>query len=79
LGGVAAAQGQWERAARLMGAGEVLREGIGSIMPPQYRSLYDQAVTAVRTALGEAAFIAAKQTGRTMLLAHAIAEALREE
>jgi hypothetical protein len=41
-------QGEHGRAARLFGAGEALREGIGASVPPFYLVDYDRSVDAAR-------------------------------
>jgi len=84
LGAVVAAQGaegaplagaRW--AARLWGAAETLRQHSGAPMPPVYRTDYEQAVVAARTALGEEAFATAWNEGRTMPLEQVITAALQ--
>jgi predicted ATPase/uncharacterized protein HemY len=78
LGSLAAleqAVGEPERAARLWGAAEALREAIGIPMPPNEREAYDQAVTAARTALGADAFAGAWAAGRAMTAESAAAYA----
>lgn len=76
LAGVACAQGQQERAARLFGAVEVLREALHAPMPPAARPDYEGQVATVRAALGESAFAAAWAKGRAMPMEQAISEAL---
>jgi hypothetical protein len=68
LAGVAVAQRQLERAARLLGAAETLRESTGAPLSPGERVRYDRDVSAVRAGLGEAAFAAARATGKAMPL-----------
>jgi hypothetical protein len=75
---LSAAQKQPQRAARLFGAAEVLREGVGS-----HRSLtdypgYEHTVTAIRALLGEPSFAATWAEGRAMSLKEACAYALEE-
>ncbi len=70
------ARGQPFRAARLLGAAEALREAIGVKLPPVDRPAHDRLVATVRASLGEAAFRAAWEDGRTMALDDAIACAL---
>ena len=77
VGIVAAAVGQAERAARLLGAAEAQRDRLGL----RYRVREDQvalehAVAATRAALGEPAFATAWAAGRSLTPAQAIAEAL---
>ena len=73
LAGVSATRGEFRRAAQLWGAAEALREGIASPLPPTFRADYEQAVAATRAELGEEAFAAAWQEGRTMPLEQASA------
>jgi predicted ATPase/transcriptional regulator with XRE-family HTH domain len=60
LAGLAAAEGQYERAAELAGAREALREIIGVALPPMHQAAYEQTLAAVRAALTPAAFDAAR-------------------
>ena len=76
---MAAGQRQPERAARLFGAAEGLREVMGAPLPPADRAGRDRSVAAVRSALGEEAFAAAWAEGRAMSLEAAVAFALAEE
>jgi predicted ATPase/class 3 adenylate cyclase len=78
LAALAVAQAQPERAARLLGAAEALREVIGAPLPPADRAGHDRSVPAVRTALGEQAFATAWAEGRAMSLDEAVAFALEE-
>jgi non-specific serine/threonine protein kinase len=75
LASVAALTRRFERAARLFGAAEALREVIGA-PTPRYHARYDRAVANVRAGLGDAAFAANWEAGRTLPLAEAVAEAL---
>jgi hypothetical protein len=61
---VAVAQGHLERAARLLGAAETLREAIGAPLSPRERVWYDHDVSAVRAGLGEADFVEAWAAGK---------------
>src|SRR5205807_9482260 len=72
LAAVAVAQAQCERAARLFGAAEGLREAMGAPLPPADRAEHDRSVAAVRAALVEEAFAAAWAAGRAMPLEEAI-------
>jgi tetratricopeptide (TPR) repeat protein len=65
-------------AARLLGAAHALREAIGAPLPPSDRAEYDDDVRAVRTALGDRAFTALWDEGRTMDLEQTIACALED-
>jgi predicted ATPase len=60
------ALGQPERAGRLGGAAEALREALGLPLQPEQRVGHDPAVQAMRAALGEAMFAAAWAEGRTL-------------
>jgi predicted ATPase/DNA-binding CsgD family transcriptional regulator len=73
LAGVRAAQGELPQSARLWGAAEALRQAIGAPIPPVYRPVYERTVTAARVQLGEKAFAAAWEEGRTMALEHVLA------
>jgi DNA-binding CsgD family transcriptional regulator/tetratricopeptide (TPR) repeat protein len=68
LAEVTATQGELPWAARLWGAAEALRDGMGTPIPPIYRADYERSVTAARVQLGEQAFAAAWAQGRTMTL-----------
>jgi tetratricopeptide (TPR) repeat protein len=76
LAGVAGATGQWERAARLLGAAHTLLSSPG--IPPGGvdRDEVDRAVAAARAHLDEPAFAAAWAAGRAMPPEQAIAESL---
>ncbi len=76
MAGLAAAQDELERAARLWGVAEALREAIGAPLPPDERPDYEREVAAVRARLGEAAFAAAWQEGRALSFEKALALAL---
>lgn len=71
----AAAWGQPERAARLLGAAEVARErfGLGVDLPAE-RAAHERANSLVRAALGDEELRAAWAAGRRLTLAMAIAE-----
>jgi DNA-binding NarL/FixJ family response regulator len=66
LASAVAAQGNHAWAAHLWGAAEALREAIGTPLPPVEHVLYQRAVAAARTQLGEHAFATAWAEGRTM-------------
>jgi non-specific serine/threonine protein kinase len=79
IGAIAAALGQPERAARLLGANDMLHE-ISRVAQMRTAGLgYEQAVTRARAQLGESAFDAAWATGRAYSIEDAIAEALAIE
>jgi len=64
-----AAHGRPEVAAVLLGGAERLRETIGVPVPPSARRVYQQALAAAQSALGEAAFAATRAGGRSLSLA----------
>jgi predicted ATPase/class 3 adenylate cyclase len=72
LAGVAVATGDPEGAARLFGAGEVLREAIGAPMPAYFRRLYERDLAETRARLDEQRFATALHEGRTMSPVNAI-------
>jgi predicted ATPase/class 3 adenylate cyclase len=78
LAAIASLFGQLERAARLLGAAAALRETIGTPQPKVERQDTEEAVAAVRAALGEEAWAAAHAAGQALTLEEAIAEALEE-
>jgi predicted ATPase/class 3 adenylate cyclase len=72
LAAVAAARAQLERAAQLWGAAEVLREVIGSPLPPADRARYDRLMVEARKLADPAKWQAAWDAGRQMRLEQAI-------
>jgi predicted ATPase len=66
IGAIAAEQGDANRAARLCGAANRLREELGTTLPPFERELNERALDAVHRELGEAAYAAAWAEGRAM-------------
>jgi predicted ATPase/class 3 adenylate cyclase/tetratricopeptide (TPR) repeat protein len=66
LADVATAQGEFTRAARLLGTAGALRAARGTPLPPVDRAVYERSVAAARTHLGRQAFAAAWAEGRTM-------------
>jgi hypothetical protein len=66
LARVVATQGEPARSVRLWGRAEALRDAIGAPLQPIERADYEQAVAAVRTLLGESAFVAAWTQGGAM-------------
>lgn len=75
LGRIAAQTYHFERAARLFGAAEALREAVGASIP-RHHSRLDQAVARVRIRLGDDAFAEAWAAGRALPLHQAVTEAL---
>jgi non-specific serine/threonine protein kinase len=63
---VAAAEGESERAARLLGAAARLREAIGAPVHPVDRSDHERAVAASQSALGPGGYAAAWASGEAM-------------
>jgi len=76
---LAASQNQSARAGRLWGAAEALRETVGVPLHESDRERYDQEVSGVREALGEAAFAGAWAVGRAMTWGQVVALALKED
>ena len=74
--GVAVAEDQLERAARLLGAAEVLLGTIGIPLEHPDQVEFESRVKATRAALGDAAFATAWAEGRAMTLEQAIEYAL---
>jgi tetratricopeptide (TPR) repeat protein len=68
-----------ERAAKLWGAAEVLRNSLGLPLPPNERPEYDRSVAGVREALGQEAFMKAWAAGQEMPMEEAIRYALEPE
>jgi hypothetical protein len=68
LAGVAAAQGAFRWAAQLWGAAEAQRERTAYPLPPIDRPIHERAVASIRTQLGEQAFAATWQEGRSIKL-----------
>jgi hypothetical protein len=73
LAAVVAVQGALPWAARLWGAAETLRDGMGTPIPPAYRADYERSVASARSQLGEQAFAAAWEEGRAMTLEQVLA------
>jgi trimethylamine:corrinoid methyltransferase-like protein len=62
----------------LWAAAAALRAAIGAPLPPIEQAGYEQAITTVRARLGEQAFAAAWDEGRTMSVEQVITEVLRK-
>ena len=73
---LASAQGQVARAAQLLGAAAGLRATIGAPRSPGERAPYERLVAGLHARLDDAIFTAAWESGRTMSLEQAIADAL---
>jgi predicted ATPase/DNA-binding SARP family transcriptional activator len=78
LAAVNRAQGQPQRAVRLLGAAEALRERVGLLRPPREQAHYDLIVAAGHARLGAEAFAAAWAEGRALSLDQAVAYAMQE-
>jgi predicted ATPase/class 3 adenylate cyclase len=76
---LAVAEGQPERAARLLGAAVALRESAGGDMLPAEREEYDRAVETLRAALPASAFATAWDAGRALDMNAAVDYALGTE
>jgi non-specific serine/threonine protein kinase len=76
--GLAAADGQPGRAARLFGAAEALRTAFGAPVPPADRAEHERDGAAARAALGDQPFAAAWAAGQAMTLEQAVECALAE-
>jgi non-specific serine/threonine protein kinase len=76
FGAVAVAQGQAERAGRLLAAVASMLEELGHRLPPGFQAWYDETVALARTALGEEAFAVAWAEGRAMPLEQVLEYAL---
>jgi len=78
LAAVVVVQGQARLGVQLWGAVEMLREGSGiRPTPPAMSLFYEQVMANTRASLGEEAFVAAWNEGRTMPLDEVINEVLR--
>jgi tetratricopeptide (TPR) repeat protein len=77
LGKIAVMQNDFERAARLFGAAEAMREKMGTPIPPVMRGEYDQHVQILREKIGTT-FETVRNEGRALTLEQATALALEE-
>jgi predicted ATPase/class 3 adenylate cyclase/Tfp pilus assembly protein PilF len=78
LASVALHQGRVERAARLWGAAEALREATGAPISPSFLADHNRTVAAARAQLDEAAWQAAWAEGRAMTMEQAITYSLED-
>ena len=78
IAGTARARGAPERAARLFGTAESLRETLAAPLPPVECANHEASLSATRIALDTAAFEKALASGRAMGLGEAVAEAGRD-
>jgi non-specific serine/threonine protein kinase len=76
LAEIAAARGQAQRAARLLGAVTELRRSAAVPRAARLRNAYEEAEVLTRRALGDAAFAAAQLDGATLTTERAVAEAI---
>jgi hypothetical protein len=76
---LASAQNQMGRATRLFGAAESLYIPLRFEMSAKERAEHDQSISAARATLGEEAYTAAWEEGKTMTLEQAVEFALRED
>jgi predicted ATPase/DNA-binding CsgD family transcriptional regulator len=76
LAALAAASRQPERAARLFGAAEAMREAIAVPLALPERAVFEAAIARARAGLPEVAFAAAWAAGRALSLEDAVGEAL---
>jgi hypothetical protein len=79
MAGLAGARARYARAARLFGAAETLRRGIGLPVPPNAEAGYRRDLEVVRVALGEGDLERFRSEGREMTLDAAISYALSPE
>jgi predicted ATPase/DNA-binding SARP family transcriptional activator/DNA-binding CsgD family transcriptional regulator len=79
MAGGAGAQGLAQRAARLWGAAEAMREAIGVPLQPEDRKLLDPYVAQARSSLGEVAWQTTLAEGRAMMPEQAIEYSLSAE
>jgi tetratricopeptide (TPR) repeat protein len=78
LAAVDTSDAQPERAARLFGAAEALREAIGTPVPPADRGELERQVADARAALGDDRFAAAWAAGRVLTPEQAVALAFEQ-
>jgi hypothetical protein len=78
MAGVAAGLGEWQRAARLLGATAGLLESMGGVLDPDWQADVDRYEAATRSTLGEEAFAEAWAEGQAMSLEQAVEYALHE-
>jgi hypothetical protein len=79
LAGVAARQGRPERAARLWGVAEALRETMGAPLSPADRPGYERMVADARGQLDQTAWSAAWTAGWALTLEQALNEAASDQ
>jgi hypothetical protein len=79
LGAVATGLRHYSRAVRLWGAAEVIRAAMGIVGGRAELRLYEQALSAARTAVDEAAFRDAWEAGGRMTVEEAVVYALEAD
>lgn len=79
LAAVAGRLGKLERAYRLYGAAEALRDSIGSPLPPTDVTLHSSTIASLKSGPSEDARTAEWEAGRAMHIEQAVAYALSEE
>jgi predicted ATPase/Tfp pilus assembly protein PilF len=77
LAAASVTRGDWERAARMFGAAEALRDSTGNPIPAANVADYEQHVAAVREGLGEEVFADSWSSGRAMAVQQAVAYAVQ--
>jgi tetratricopeptide (TPR) repeat protein len=75
LAAIASDREQFSLAARLFGGVSALRETLGAPVAPAEQARHEREVAAIRAGLGEDAFVAAWEAGRTLPLEQIIAKA----
>ena len=76
LAALACSEGRHERAARIFGAAEALREALAAPMPPGQRLEHETHLVVILSALGEAPYALALETGRGLAFEAAVDYAL---
>ncbi len=79
LAETAAAGGSFERAARLFGGADALRDGTGTPLPPCERPDHERGVAAARAGMGHEAFTIEHARGRAVTLDATLARATEPE
>lgn len=77
LGGLATETEGWNEAARLLAAGQALRDAMGYVRFPRDRERFDVDIAAARAAMGDEAFDVAFAAGAALSMEEAIAYARR--
>jgi DNA-binding CsgD family transcriptional regulator len=72
--GVAAARGQADAAARLLGAAEAISTTVGAPFAPSDRPVYDRSTAALTAALGAARLAELREAGHSLTMDAAVAE-----